>query len=54
MPDFSPIINDAYREILERSGDPQGIRNYNRLMNQGMSEAEMELVMHSNPLLAIR
>jgi hypothetical protein len=41
MPDFSPIIHDAYEEILERSADPQGLRNYNRLMNQGMSEAEM-------------
>ena len=41
MPDFSPIIQYAYEEILERSADSQGLRNYNRLMNQGMSEAEM-------------
>ena len=41
MPDFSPIIHDAYEEILERRADPQGLGNYNRLMNQGLSEAEM-------------
>jgi hypothetical protein len=41
MPDFRPIIQDAYEEILERRGDSQGLGNYNRLMNQGMSEAEM-------------
>ena len=41
MPDFSPIIHDAYEEILERRADPQGLANYNRLMNQGMSEADI-------------
>jgi hypothetical protein len=41
MPDFSPILHEAYEEILERRADPQGLRNYNRLMNQGMSEAKM-------------
>jgi hypothetical protein len=41
MPDFSPIITDAYQEILERQPDPGGLGNYNALMNQAMSEAAM-------------
>ncbi len=41
MPDFSPIITEAYQEILERNPDPTGLANYNRLMNQLTSEAEM-------------
>ena len=41
MPDFSPLIRDAYREILGREPDPGGSSNYNRLMNAGLSEAAM-------------
>lgn len=41
MPNFRPIIADAYQEILERVGDPGGLDDYNRRMNQGMSEAGM-------------
>lgn len=41
MPDFSPIITDAYQEILQRQPDPGGLRSYNTLMNQSLSEAEM-------------
>jgi hypothetical protein len=41
MPNFSPIITDAYQEILERKPDPGGLANYNQLMNQSMTEADM-------------
>jgi hypothetical protein len=39
MPDFTPIINEAYQEILERPADPGGLAQYNQSMNQGLSEA---------------
>lgn len=41
MPDFSRVINLAYGRILGRPADPSGLENYNRLMNAGLSEAEM-------------
>ena len=41
MPDFSPIIQIAYQEILERSADPAGLSFYNAQMNAGMSEADL-------------
>ncbi len=41
MPDFSRVINLAYGRILGRPADPSGLDNYNRLMNAGLSEAEM-------------
>lgn len=41
MPDFSRIINLAYQRILGRPADPSGLDNYNRLMNGGLSEADM-------------
>jgi hypothetical protein len=41
MPDFSRIISMAYVRILERPPDPGGLENYNRLMNEGLSEAMM-------------
>jgi hypothetical protein len=41
MSDFSAIITDAYLEILQRQPDPGGLRSYNTLMNQSMSEAQM-------------
>ncbi len=41
MPDFTPIIRDAYREILQREVDPDGRSFYNTEMNAGMSEADM-------------
>ena len=41
MPDFSRIITMAYMRILGRPPDPGGLENYDRLMNQGMSEAMM-------------
>lgn len=41
MPSFRPIIGDAYVEILRRDADAGGLEHYNRLMNLGMSEADM-------------
>ena len=41
MPDFRPVIREAYREILERAPDPGGLDHYNSLMNQGLSEASL-------------
>lgn len=41
MPDFRPIIRDAYGEILAREADPAGLAHYDRRMNEGLSEADM-------------
>src|SRR5262249_40034049 len=41
MPNFSRIISLAYMRILERPPDPGGLDNYNRLMNDGLTEAMM-------------
>ena len=41
MADFAPIIRVAYQEILGRDPEPQGLANYNRLMNQGLGEATL-------------
>lgn len=41
MPDFSRVINLAYQRILARPADPSGLDSYNRLMNAGLSEADM-------------
>ncbi len=41
MPDFGRIVREAYEEILEREPDPGGLQNFDRLMNEGMSEARM-------------
>jgi hypothetical protein len=41
MPNFAPIIQNAYQEILERSADPGGLSFYNTQMNAGMSEADL-------------
>ena len=41
MPDFTPIVSDGYREILDRAPDPGGLASWNRSMNDGLSEAAM-------------
>ena len=41
MPDFRRVIDLAYQRILGRIADPSGLDNYNRLMNTGLSEADM-------------
>ena len=54
MPDFSPIIADAYQEILERPPDAGGLAGYNAGMNQSMSEAEMRESLLRSPEYASR
>ncbi len=39
MPDFRPIIAQAYERILGRAPDPGGLAAWNRSMNEGLSEA---------------
>src|SRR5262249_37402832 len=41
MPDFGPIIREAYLEILEREADPDGLASYGARMNAGLSEAAL-------------
>lgn len=41
MPDFGPVITLAYMRILGRPPDPGGLESYNRLMNSGLTEAQM-------------
>ncbi len=41
MPDFSKIITLAYMRILDRLPDPGGLENFNRLMNDNLTEAMM-------------
>lgn len=49
MPDFMPIVRQAYREILEREADSGGLDTYNRLMNSGWSEARMREALLRSP-----
>src|SRR3972149_3342010 len=52
MPDFSPIIADAYREILGREPVPTGLDFYNGRMNAGLSEAALrEILVRSDEYL---
>ena len=41
MPDFTRVIHLAYQRILGRPADLDGLDNYNRLMNRGLTEADM-------------
>ena len=52
MPDFSPIIEDAYREILGRDADSGGLAYYNGLMNRGMTEAQLRETLLRSPEFA--
>jgi hypothetical protein len=54
MPNFAPVILDAYEEILVRQADAGGLAHYNRLMNQGMSEAEMREELLRSPEYAVK
>ena len=49
MPDFTPIIADAYREILTREPDAGGLSFYNERMNAGMSEADLRETLLRSP-----
>ena len=49
MPDFSPVITQAYMRILGRPPDAGGLESYNQAMNSGLTEAEMrESLLRSN------
>ena len=49
MPNFGRIISLAYLRILERPPDPGGLENYNRHMNQGLTEAMMREALLRSP-----
>ena len=49
MPDFSPVITQAYVRILRRPPDAGGLETYNRAMNSGLTEEQMrESLLRSN------
>ena len=54
MPNFGRIISLAYMRILERLPDPGGLDNFNRLMNQGLSEALMREALLRSPEYAAK
>lgn len=54
MPDFGRIVREAYEEILEREPDPGGLQNFDRLMNEGMSEARMREALLRSPEFAVK
>lgn len=48
MPSFARVIREAYAEVLAREPDPGGLADYDRAMNQGLSEAGLrELLLRS-------
>ncbi len=49
MPDFGRIINLPYMRILGSPEDPGGQESYDRLMNQGMTEAMMREALLRSP-----
>jgi hypothetical protein len=49
MANFSRVITLAYLRILERPPDPGGLENYDRLMNQGLTEAMMREALLRSP-----
>jgi hypothetical protein len=49
MPNFGRIVSLAYLRILERPPDPGGLENFNRLMNQGLTEAMMREALLRSP-----
>jgi hypothetical protein len=54
MPNFGRIISLAYMRILERAPDPGGLESYNRLMNEGLSEAMMRESLLRSPEYAAK
>jgi hypothetical protein len=49
MPNFTRIISQAYLRILGRAPDPGGLQNFNTLMNQGLTEAQMREALLRSP-----
>jgi hypothetical protein len=54
MPSFARVIREAYSEILEREPDPGGLAGFDRLMNQGTSEARMREALLRSREFALR
>ena len=54
MPDFGRVITLAYMRILDRPPDPEGLENYNRLMNMGMTESQMRESLLRSPEYAAK
>jgi hypothetical protein len=54
MPNFARIVTLAYMRILERPPDPGGLENFNRLMNEGLTEAMMREALLRSPEFAER
>src|SRR5512143_733399 len=41
MPSFARVIREAYEDVLAREPDPGGLADFNRSMNEGLSEADL-------------
>jgi hypothetical protein len=54
MANFSRVISLAYLRILERAPDPDGLTNFNQLMNQGLTEAMMREALLRSPEYAAK
>ncbi len=52
--DFTLVIGQAYREILEREPDPSGLAYFNQQMMAGMSEAAMREALLRSAEFAIK
>ena len=54
MPTFVKVIRDAYDDVLAREPDPTGLADYNRSMNQGLSEASLREMLLRSREFALR
>jgi hypothetical protein len=54
MPSFTRIVSMAYLRILGRAPDPGGLQNFNTLMNQGLTEAQMREALLRSPEYAAK
>ena len=54
MPSFATVIREAYAEVLARAPDPSGLADYDRAMNQGLSEAGLREVLLRSREFALR
>jgi len=52
VPDFSPIIESAYQEILGRDADREGLAHYNDRVTRGMSERHLRETLLRSPEFA--
>jgi len=54
MPSFARVIREAYAEILGREPDAGGLASFNRLMNEGTSEASLREALLRSREFALR